>query len=272
MPEEQEAYGDDLQKYESRQPAVIPPDETTPSGLLAIAVKQGADLEYIRELMNLKREWEADEARKAYVAAMAEFKKNPPEIIKDMTVSFDTSAGTTSYDHASLANVTSVIGSELSKHGLSSRWDVEQDDFGIKVTFILTHIAGHSESVSMIAPPDSSGKKNPIQSIASTVSYLERYTMLAGTGLAAKGMDTDGKLPEEEPEPINQDQIDEIEKLIKKAGIDDAEKETKLKNRMQELYGTPAIDRLNTEQAEDLKRNLKATVDFKAVQAKERAA
>jgi len=38
-----------------------------------------------------------------------------------------------------------------------------------------------------------SGNKNPIQAIASTVSYLERYTLLAITGLTTKDMDDDGK-------------------------------------------------------------------------------
>ena len=237
----------DLATVEENQPVVIPQTNITPltpAALLEIAVSQGADLDKLEKLMDLQDRYEKNEARKAYVTAMAEFKKNPPEIIKDMKVSFDTAAGTTSYDHASLANVTSVIGTELSKYGLSGRWDVEQGDFGIKVTFILTHIAGHSEKVSMIAPADNSGKKNPIQAIASTTSYLERYTMLAGTGLAAKGMDTDGKLPEAEPEPINQEQIDEIEELKAQGSAS----KTQFIEWLEKEYSVKAIDRLDTVQ------------------------
>jgi len=253
---------EDLKKYEARQPVVIPPKETglaplTPAGLLEIAVTQGADLEKMEKLMDLQDRWEKNEARKAYVVAMTEFKKNPPEIIKDMKVSFETQAGVTSYDHASLANVTAVIGTELSKYGLSCRWNIEQGDFGIKVTFILMHTAGHSENVSMFAPADSSGKKNPIQAIASTVSYLERYTMLAGTGLAAKGMDTDGKLPEEEPEPITKEQIEEIDGLKKDLGMD----EIKYVNELNKSYKKAATDRLNTEQASMLIVRLKAKLE-----------
>ena len=51
---------------------------------------------------------------------------------------------------------------------------------------------GHSESVTLSAPPDDSGKKNNIQQIASTVTYLERYTLLAATGTAVKEQDDDG--------------------------------------------------------------------------------
>ncbi len=56
----------------------------------------------------------------------------------------------------------------------------------------ITHELGHSESTSLTANPDISGSKNAIQAIGSTISYLERYTVLALTGLATKDMDDDG--------------------------------------------------------------------------------
>ena len=43
----------------------------------------------------------------------------------------------------------------------------------------------------MTAPPDGSGKKNQIQQIASTVTYLERYTLFAILGLASADQDDD---------------------------------------------------------------------------------
>jgi hypothetical protein len=45
----------------------------------------------------------------------------------------------------------------------------------------------------MKAPKDTSGSKNAIQSIASTITYLQRYTLFAATGLAADDQDDDGK-------------------------------------------------------------------------------
>ena len=243
---------EDLEKYEARQPAVIPQTETN---LLELVIQKGADLQTIEKFMDLQERHEKNEARKAYVVAMAEFKKNAPDIITDGKVSFELKDGSvTSYTHATLANVTATLSTELSKYGLSGRWDVEQGDYGIKVTFILTHIAGHSESVSIAAPPDNSGKKNPIQSIASTVSYLERYTMLAGTGLAAKGMDdTDGRLPEDEPEPITQASMDKIEELKDKVKINDAD----FKGRLTKKFGKVAVDRLDEDEAKELITALK---------------
>jgi hypothetical protein len=59
---------------------------------------------------------------------------------------------------------------------------------------------GHSELTKMTAPSDTSGQKNSIQAIASTITYLQRYTLLAATGLTTKDMpDDDGKGGVKEP-------------------------------------------------------------------------
>ena len=81
----------------------------------------------------------------------------------------------------------------MARHGLSYHWNVKQGSGPIMVECIVTHAAGHSERIEMSAPADASGKKNPIQQIASAVSYLQRYTLLAITGMSTKGMDDDGR-------------------------------------------------------------------------------
>lgn len=174
--------------------AVVVAGSTTPAMLLNLAIEKGADLDRLEKLMDLQQRWEAQEARKAYTAAMSQFKMNPPEIEKDRHVKYTTKAGNkVDYRHASLGNVTGIINSALGQCGLSAAWHLEQLEKGIKVTCTITHVQGHSESTSLVAFPDDSGGKNAIQALASTVSYLERYTVLALTGLATNDMDDDGK-------------------------------------------------------------------------------
>ena len=60
------------------------------------------------------------------------------------------------------------------------------------MTCILTHDMGHSEETSLEGSADNSGSKNSIQAIGSSVTYLERYSLLAATGLAVKNADNDG--------------------------------------------------------------------------------
>ena len=171
-------------REERELPTLIP---TTPMSMLAVAVQKGMDVATIKDLMDLSDRWEKNEARKAYAVALAEFKANPPTVYKDKK--------NTQYDsmYTTIGNLVNTINTELSKHGLSARWDIDQSA-GIKVTCVLTHRAGHSESVSMSGPPDDSGKKNPLQQIKSTVTYLKIATFEAVTGTASANgnVDDDG--------------------------------------------------------------------------------
>lgn len=174
------------------QPMAVESLPSTPMGLLQRAVDRGADLATIEKLMDLRDREEATQARKAFVSAMARFKANAPELMKDKEVSFDS----TKYKHAQLGNIVEKIAAGLSEVGISWRWETSQSGQIIRVTCILTHEAGHSESNYLEAAPDASGKKNSIQAVGSTVTYLQRYTLLAATGLATKDQDSDGLIPD----------------------------------------------------------------------------
>ena len=176
--------------------AVQPAALAGPMGMALQAMSMGMTVADLHGLLALQKDHEANEARKAYVADMAAFKLNPPEIWKDKQVGFGhkDGGGGTSYSHATLGNVCELIVAALAKHGFSHRWDTRQHGGGIiEVTCEITHRMGHSERTAMSAGADSSGKKNPIQQVASSITYLQRYTLLAATGLATKdGSDDDG--------------------------------------------------------------------------------
>jgi len=172
------------------QPAA--PYHPHPLLILSKAIDAGADVEKIQKLMDLAERWEKNEAKKAFDAALAAFKENPPDIIKNKAVDYPTKAGgTVKYRHATLDNVTTRIGKALAKHGLSATWSTEQVNGLIRVTCKLRHRLGHEEPTTLEGPPDDSGFKSPVQQIASTVSFLERYTLLAACGMATRD-DTDG--------------------------------------------------------------------------------
>lgn len=181
-------------------PAPAAPENSPMAGALAF-LQAGGKPEQLEQMMALHERWQAGEARKLFTEAMAEFKKNPPVILKDKAVYYDTKEGEkvtggVSYKHATLGAVVEAIVFGLAQHGIAHRWETEQRDGRVHVTCILTHKAGHSESTKLDGAPDSSGKKNPLQQVASTITYLQRYTLLAATGLATKDMpapDDDGK-------------------------------------------------------------------------------
>lgn len=162
----------------------------TPADLLRIAVESGADLDRLERLMALQERWQASEAKKAYDEAFAAFKAEAVKIVKNREV---TAGPLNGKKYAELFAVVNAVTPALSRHGLSSSWRITKDDKDwLEVTCTLRHSAGHFESVSMGGPPDAGGAKNPIQARASTVSYLERYTLKAILGLSEQEDDDDG--------------------------------------------------------------------------------
>ena len=153
----------------------------------------------IREMLAIKKEYEADEARKAYMSDMAEFKKNPPVIYKNKHVGYKAknSDNRTDYDHATHDEVTMKVIKGLAEHGFSHRWVPTQPNGQVCVTVVITHRLGHSESLEMTAPPDTTGNKSPVQAILSTKTLLERHLLLAATGLTSQDMpDADDRTDE----------------------------------------------------------------------------
>lgn len=172
---------------EPRSTAVV---TTTPMMMLAQAVAQGMPIEVLRDLMQLKREVEADEARKAFNVAFAAFKAKAIVIVKNTEIKDGPLKGK---KHANLFDVVSVVTPHLSEHGLTIAWKLTKDEKDwIEVTCTLRHAGGHAETVSMGSGPDAGPGRNSIQARCSAKTYLERYTATAILGLAATDADDDG--------------------------------------------------------------------------------
>jgi len=69
-----------------------------------------------------------------------------------------------------------------------------EDNSKMKVTCILSHIDGHSETTTMEGGLDNSGAKNDIQQKGSTHTYLQRYTLIGVLGLSTSDDDKDGNI------------------------------------------------------------------------------
>ncbi len=167
--------------------------------LLDAAASRGASIEELEKWMALQERWQAAQAKRAYTLAFADFKRNMPDIVKDM---LNKQYGS---DYSSLANLVNTTNRELGKWGLNARWDIEQGE-SVAVSCILTHAEGHSERVRIVGPQDNTGSKNALQQIKSTLTYLEGATFQAITGVVARSASKDddgngaGKKSPVEPE------------------------------------------------------------------------
>lgn len=166
---------------------------TTPADLLRYAMESKAGVSYLRELMELQRVWQGEMAKLAFNRAMAEFKSETLEIRKDKMNSYVNKQNQeVSYMSATIGCVCAMISGRLGKFGLRHRWTFAQGDGGrITVGCVITHAEGHEEITYLSAGPDTSGGKSDIQAVASTVSYLERYTLLGGCGMATMDQEDD---------------------------------------------------------------------------------
>lgn len=195
----------------------LPSKDVSPAEMISLAMANGTDLDQLEKLLSLQERWEKSNAVKEYNKAMALFKANPPRIEKDKSVNYTTSGGSVKYNHATLANVVEKITAELSKYGLSASWRTAQNGKDVTVTCRISHSAGHSEETSLCASTEGAGKMNAVQAIGSVITYLQRYSLLAITGLAAHDQDNDARIEEE---LIDENKVSIIEGLIKELNVD----------------------------------------------------
>ena len=158
----------------------------TPMDMVAYAVQNAQGVDVIEKLMGLQERHERNLARKNFDAAMSMAQNELPVIFKNREVDFTSQKGRTRYNYEDLAEITKAVRPVLANHGLSFRFRTEQGDAGQVTVFCrIAHADGYFEENSLTAALDTSGNKNHIQSIASTVTFLERYTLKAALGLAS---------------------------------------------------------------------------------------
>lgn len=141
------------------------------------------DMDKMLKLMDMRDKAETKQARKAFDEAVSAAKSAIPPITRNAT-------GHNSKKYADFGAIAKVVDPVLGQHGLSYRFRTSQAD-RISVTCILSHKAGHSEETTLIGPADTTGNKNAIQAIGSTLTYLQRYSLVQMLGLAAAA-DDDG--------------------------------------------------------------------------------
>ena len=206
-----------MSKASSSKPAEVIPlstAEITPTQLIQVAVQQGHDLEKIEKLMDLERRWKADQAREAYYLALTEFKK------QELTVTKDKHNLQYGSMYTSIGNLVNTVSAVMAPFGLNANWEIDQENI-ITVTCILTHTLGHSERVSMSGPPDETGKKNQLQQIKSTITYLKSVTFQAVTGVVSQDdvADDDGNST---TNLMSESEVADLDALISEVGADKA--------------------------------------------------
>jgi uncharacterized protein YyaL (SSP411 family) len=97
---------------------------------------------------------------------------------------------------------------------------------------------GHSEETTLSGPADASGSKNAIQAIGSTLTYLQRYSLVQALGLAA-AEDDDGNTAAAN----GAISLEQVEQLLALADEVEADKQAFCKYfRVESIAALPAKD------------------------------
>jgi hypothetical protein len=166
----------------------------TPMELIAQAMNLGLGVDQLERLMGLQERYEKQQAITAFFHAFNKFQANVPDLRKTKEVQFN---GKPQYSFTPLASITRQISKPLQDAELSYRWEISDTKEELKVTCLISHILGHTERTTMSAAPDPSGSKNGIQARGSSITYLQRYTLIAALGLSTADADVDGNIPTE---------------------------------------------------------------------------
>ncbi|MBI1202654.1 MAG: hypothetical protein GC182_09105 [Rhodopseudomonas sp.] len=163
--------------------------------MIKIAVQAG-NLDLVREMRSIQKEWEADQARKAFITAFADAKAQIKPIARNRRVSFEAKNGGSDVDyrHEDIAAIAEAVDEILANHGLSYNWkcDNEFESGKVSVTCVMRHRLGYEEHTHLNGKADIGAGKNALQAIASATQYLSRYTLKLALGLAVKH-DDDGR-------------------------------------------------------------------------------
>lgn len=183
----------------------IPQPQDTSIALIREAMSNGADPATLRELLAVKREWEADEARKAYFRAISEFQNRAPIIEKG-----DDAHGK---KYARMDRIWRTIRPLFTELGLSCTWQMcELRDGYCHVEGQLGHVNGHSVPLVMdIALPELIKGQNLAQQVGSARAYAQRYAFCSAVGLQTGEDDDAAALTQK----ITKAQADEIVAMLR---------------------------------------------------------
>lgn len=187
----------------------------TPSDMIAMAIDKNLDVDKLERLMEMKERHDREVSRKLFLEALSKFQSECPEIRKNKEVDAPLKdGGKLKYSYAPLSDIERQIKDLMRECGLTKRWETIEDQTKITVTCIITHTSGHSERTSMTATPDDSGRKNTIQARGSSITYMQRYTLIGALGIGTADNDIDGRFTEKSLDELHKEYMSEYAELI----------------------------------------------------------
>jgi ERF superfamily len=173
------------------------------SGLIAKAIEYNVGIDTLERLLALRERLKAEQARAAFLRALAAFQGECPVIVKSKNVTVQPREGRGySYRYAPLDVIVEQIRPYLQKYGLSYTIKTRQDEGTLTAICEAHHEAGHTEPSELTVPIDRAARMNDTQKVGAARTYAMRYAFCNAFGILTGDEDTDAITATDDAAPV----------------------------------------------------------------------
>lgn len=149
------------------------------------------DVAKLERLLAIQERLLADQRRTSYMAALARLQERLPQIAKSGRI-MDRDGATVRNRYAKIEDIDTVVRPLCAAEGFSFSYDSKAGPGGAEYACAMHHRDGHTEVKTITLQSDTSGSKNAVQAMGSTVSYARRYLLGMHLNLITRDEDDDG--------------------------------------------------------------------------------
>jgi len=198
--EKQPAMEPDSVTLPAEATAVVPAPTPEPelagpldaAALIAKALEHNVGIDTMERLLALRERLQAEQARAAFLRALAAFQGECPVIVKTKTVAIRPASGAGySYRYAPLDIIVEQVRPFLQKYGLSYTIKTRQDEGSLTAICEAHHELGHTEPSELTVPIDKAARMNDTQKVGAARTYAMRYAFCNAFGILTGDEDTD---------------------------------------------------------------------------------
>ena len=176
-------------KTEAQPPAVADYSASLLEVISKAARDPNVDIDKMERLLQMQERVSARQAEQEFATAFAQMQPNLPYISARNAIVHN---GKKIADYADWPSISRAISPILCDHGFGLNFSFDNSADSVTVTARLKHVGGHTETNSVTLPSDTSGSKNKVQAIGSSLTYGQRYAGCPLVGVVIEGLDDDG--------------------------------------------------------------------------------
>lgn len=186
----------ELSKVQERESMPAQQQETAAimSMIERVAMSPDADINKLEKMFEMQQKAMDRNAKQSFTADLAAMQESLPRVIEH-------GEGHNKAKFAKLEDINDAIRPVLHRYGFAVTFRIKHESNLVWITTVLSHKGGHSEETAIPLAVDSTGSKNPVQAVGSSISYGKRYGICAMLNIST-GDDVDGGLPTNVPQNL----------------------------------------------------------------------